>query len=61
MVNSIGHLMESAQNFNFISIGINEIFVGIKNPKRFRVLILYVISVGIFTLINPFTTSNYFY
>ena len=59
---SIGHLMKVAKDFYMVSMGINEINDGIKNPKRFRLIIWHIIYLPIFTLINHlFAISNYFY
>ena len=61
MENSLGHLMEVAKDFYVVSIGI-DIYNGIKNPKRFRVIILHIICFGFFTVIfNLFMISNYLY
>ena len=62
MENSLGHLLEVAKDFYFISIGINEINEDIKNAKRFRVIIVHIIFLAIFTfIINLFSLSNYLY
>ena len=62
MERSIGHLMEVAKSCYFISIGIDEINNGIKNPKRMRIIILQLIYFAICSLIvNLFSTTNYFY
>ena len=62
MENSLGHLMEVAKDFYLVSIGIDDIYNGIKNPKRFRVVILHLICFGFFTVIfNLFMISDYLY
>lgn len=62
MERSIGHLMEIAQDFNVISIGINEINDGIKNPKRFQLSIFHLINLAIFSLfLILFSISNHLY
>ena len=62
MKRSIGHLMEVAKSCHFISVGIDEINDGIKNPKRMRITILQLIYFAICTFIfNLFSTSNYCY
>ena len=62
MEKSIGHLMKTGKNFYFISIGIQEINDGIKNPKRFKIIILQLIYYAIINLILAlFSVSNYFY
>ena len=54
--------MEMAKDFSLVSIGIDEINDGIKNPKRFRVMKLQTIFFAIFTfIVNLFLISNYFY
>ena len=60
MENSLGHVIETANNSYFISIGINEIKDGIKNSKRFRITILHLIYITISTLILIiFSSLNY--
>ena len=62
MEQSLGHLMEVARDFYVFSIGINEIEEGIKNRKRFKMLILNLIYTLIFTLaVILFSVSNYLY
>ena len=62
MERSCGHLMETAKNFYYFSIGIDEIYDGIKNSKRFAISIFHFINLAIFTLILVlFSLSNHFY
>ena len=62
MEKSIGHLMKTAKNFYFISIGIQEINDGNKDPKRFKIIILQLTYYAIINLIlTLFSVSNYFY
>ena len=62
MKNSLDHLMKIAQDFYVISIGLNEINDGLKNPKRFKITILHLIFFGIFTFIlYLFAALNYLY
>lgn len=62
MERSISHLMEVAKSCYFISIGIDEINDGIKNPRRMRITILQLIYFAICTfIVNLFSTTNYFY
>ena len=62
MERSCGYLMEVARNSFFISIGINEINDGIKNPKRFKITKLHLIYFGISNLILIlFSVFNCFY
>ena len=41
MESSFGHLMKVTKDFYLVSIGINEINYGIKNPKRFKISIMH--------------------
>ena len=62
MEHSLGNMMEIAKSFFFVvSIGINEINDGIKNPKGIQVMILHIFYLGIFTLILNIFISNYLY
>ena len=62
MESSCGYLMEVARNSFFISIGINEINDGIKNPKRFKITKLHLIYFAISDLILIlFSAFNYFH
>ena len=62
MERSLGHLMEIAKDFYYISTGINEINEGVKNAKRFKITILHLIYFSIFTfIISLFIASNYLY
>lgn len=51
MESSIGHLMKVAKDFYFILIRINQINDGVRNTKRFKITILHVIYLIIFSLI----------
>ena len=62
MQSSLGHMMEVARDFYFVPNGIDEINDGIKDQKRFRMCILHLIFVSIFTLIHSsFLISDYLY
>ena len=63
MESSVGHLMEVSRNFNFISIGINEIHNGLNpNSNRFQLSYLHIIYFGIFTIfLNLFSFTNYYH
>ena len=60
MKKSLDHLLEVSKDFHFISIGIDEIYDGIKNSKRFRIAILHAIYLAIYTfVISLFLISTY--
>ena len=62
MERSCGHLMETAKNFYFFSIGIDEIYGGMKNSKRFGISIFHFMNLIIFTFILIlFSLSNNVY
>ena len=62
MKKSLDHLMEVAKDFHFISIGINEINDGIKNPGQFKLVILNLIYFVIFVfMVILISLSNYLY
>ena len=58
MENSIKTLSNAMRRFYVLSIGFDEIYYGIKNPKRFKLCILFCIIMWIaaiwhFILITP--------
>ena len=62
MESSIGHLMEVAKNFYFVSIGIDHIQNDAYKSNRIYGSILHLIYFGIFTFfLDLFSFSNYFY
>lgn len=62
MESSIGHLMEVAKNFYFVSIGINHIKNDVYKSSRIYGSILHLVYFGIFTFfLDLFSFSSYFY
>ena len=62
MEDSLGHLIEMAKKFYFISIGIDEVNDGTKNEKRFRFIILHQIYLAIFIFnLILISASDYLY